>query len=224
MLVDSTVYTLFENIVLKNKFVSEIFEMKQSLQTKHGPLLYTVSKRKRQRSIRLRIMVSGAVSVTTPFRVKQSVVEEFIGTHTDWIFEKVGAILQNEHPMQVHEYFTYIESKSKKNHVHYVEKKQEALQIIKREVERVNTLYGFIYKDVRVKNQKTRWGSCSKQGVLNFNYKVAYLSPEARMYVVAHELCHLKEFNHKKVFWDLVKKAVPEYQRIRKQLKGGDTK
>ncbi len=198
--------------------------MKQSLQTKHGPLLYTVSKRKRQRSIRLRIMVSGAVSVTTPFRVQQRIVEEFVEKHADWIFEKVGNILQQESPIQTHEYFAYIERKSKKNRAQYMEKKQEALQIIKREVERVNALYGFTYKDVHVKNQKTRWGSCSKQGVLNFNYAVAYLNPEARMYVVAHELCHLKEFNHKKAFWDLVKKAVPEYQRIRKGLKGGDTK
>ena len=66
---------------------------------------------------------------------------------------------------------------------------------------------------------KTRWGSCSKKGTLNFNYKIALLSPELRDYIIVHELCHLGEFNHSSKFWLLVEKTVPNYKTLRKQIK-----
>jgi len=72
---------------------------------------------------------------------------------------------------------------------------------------------------VRFKNQKTRWGSCSQKGNLNFNWKLV-LAPMCIVdYVVAHELCHLIQMNHSKEFWQLVESQIPAYKERRKWLK-----
>ncbi len=73
---------------------------------------------------------------------------------------------------------------------------------------------------VSVRAQKTRWGSCSAKGNLSFNYKLMRFRQEVIDYVIIHELCHLKEMNHSKRFWNLVSSYCPEYKKLRKELKG----
>jgi predicted metal-dependent hydrolase len=80
-------------------------------------------------------------------------------------------------------------------------------------------LHGIKVGKIAIRNQKSRWGSCSKKGNLNFNYKLVFLSPELRDYVIVHEICHIKEFNHGEGFWSLVAEAVPDHRELRKQLK-----
>ncbi|MEO8637522.1 MAG: YgjP-like metallopeptidase domain-containing protein [Candidatus Taylorbacteria bacterium] len=77
----------------------------------------------------------------------------------------------------------------------------------------------FAWKNVRVRNQKSRWGSCSKNGNLHFNYKIVFLPPNLADYLVVHELCHLLELNHSQKFWDLVVLACPDYKKLRKTLR-----
>ena len=79
--------------------------------------------------------------------------------------------------------------------------------------------HGIVVGKIAIRNQRSRWGSCSRKGNLNFNYKVAFLSPEARDYVIVHELCHVKEFNHGRGFWELVGETVPEYKAIRRKMR-----
>ena len=79
-----------------------------------------------------------------------------------------------------------------------------------------------IYKEpfnkISIRNQKTRWGSCSKNGNLSFNYKIIFLSDNMINYIIIHELCHLKEFNHSNRFWDLVSSIIPDYKNIKKDI------
>ncbi|MCU0660293.1 MAG: M48 family metallopeptidase [Candidatus Pacebacteria bacterium] len=82
-----------------------------------------------------------------------------------------------------------------------------------------NKVYKFKFNKVSIKNQKTRWGSCSKRGNLNFNYKIALLPEKLAEYVVVHELCHLGQFNHSQKFWNLVAKTMPDYLDIKEELK-----
>ena len=82
----------------------------------------------------------------------------------------------------------------------------------------INGFYGFIVGRVSIRNQKSRWGSCSKKGNLNFNYRLALIPPSLADYVIAHELCHLKEFNHGKKFWELIEKTIPDHQLRRHAL------
>ena len=82
-----------------------------------------------------------------------------------------------------------------------------------------NVHYNLIWASVAIKSQKTRWGSCSRQGNLNFNWRLL-LAPSAILdYVVIHELCHLKEHNHAPAFWSLVGRACPDYRDHRRWLR-----
>jgi hypothetical protein len=76
---------------------------------------------------------------------------------------------------------------------------------------------------IRIKAQKTRWGSCSSKGNLNFNWHAIVAPPEVVDYLVVHEVCHLVHMNHSTAFWDLVASIRPNYREERDWLKKHDT-
>ncbi len=73
--------------------------------------------------------------------------------------------------------------------------------------------YGFSFNRLRIKHQKTRWGSCSAKGNINLNLRLMMAPDEAVDYVIIHELCHLRELNHSKEFWAQVENCCPEYRK-----------
>ena len=83
----------------------------------------------------------------------------------------------------------------------------------------VASLQGLKVGRITIRNQRSRWGSCSRHGNLNFNYKIAFLAPELRDYVIVHEICHIKEFNHGRDFWNLVGETTPNYLELRRKLR-----
>lgn len=101
----------------------------------------------------------------------------------------------------------------------YLLHKESARKLVHERLEYFNQFYGFKYNKVAIRNQKTRWGSCSKRGNLNFSYKLALLPPHLADYIIVHELCHLKEFNHSQAFWDLVAQQFLDHKELRKKLK-----
>ena len=78
---------------------------------------------------------------------------------------------------------------------------------------------GVSYGRVTVRNQQTRWGSCSAKGNLNFNWRLILAPEKCLEYVVIHELCHRREFNHSARFWDLVQRQMRDYQVWKDYLK-----
>ncbi len=78
---------------------------------------------------------------------------------------------------------------------------------------------GGSYTSITVRNQKTRWGSCSSSGTLSFNYRLIFAPPAVLDYVVVHELCHLTHMNHSRAFWDKVGAVMPDYKARRQWLK-----
>lgn len=94
-----------------------------------------------------------------------------------------------------------------------------AKQFIRDRVRFYNTYYDFSYRRISVKRMKTRWGSCSSKGNLNFNYHLYVLPIELVDYVVVHEMCHLAEQNHSKRFWSLVHRTIPDHKERRRQLR-----
>jgi predicted metal-dependent hydrolase len=101
----------------------------------------------------------------------------------------------------------------------YLRYKALALEFAKNRIVHFNSFYQFRVGKITIKNQKTRWGSCSKKGNLNFNYKIALLPEYLADYVIVHELCHLGQLNHSKKFWDLVNLTLPNYKKIKKEFK-----
>lgn len=78
---------------------------------------------------------------------------------------------------------------------------------------------GGTYTRITIRDQKTRWGSCSARGTLSFNWRLMLAPPAVLDYVVVHELCHLTHMDHSKAFWSLVESACPDYRTYRKWLK-----
>jgi predicted metal-dependent hydrolase len=101
----------------------------------------------------------------------------------------------------------------------YLREKEAARSLVHERIAFFNVHYKFAFGRITVRNQKTRWGSCSKKGNLNFNYRLVVIPPRLADYVIVHELCHLKEFNHGKAFWKLVAEMFPDHADARAQLR-----
>lgn len=101
----------------------------------------------------------------------------------------------------------------------YLKYKEKARSIAETRCEYYAKIYNFKYNKISIRNQKTRWGSCSRRGNLNFSYKIAILPEELSDYIIVHEICHLGQFNHSKDFWNLVAQTVPNYLKLKEDLK-----
>jgi predicted metal-dependent hydrolase len=169
---------------------------------------YTLRKSRRARRMRIAVYCDGSVVVTTPFNIKESVAERFVREKTNWLFSKIA-------------YFKQFKGKlvARHNYDHYLKYKTRAYDLVLERVKHFNNIYGYKFNKINIKNQKTRWGSCSKKGNLNFNYKILFLPSKIQDYIVMHELCHLKEFNHSRKFWNLVAKILPNHQEIKGDLR-----
>lgn len=82
-----------------------------------------------------------------------------------------------------------------------------------------HTKTGGSYTSVTVRNQKSRWGSCSSRGTLSFNYRLMFAPPNVLDYVVVHELCHLTHMNHSGDFWNMVERIMPDYRIYKNWLR-----
>lgn len=101
----------------------------------------------------------------------------------------------------------------------YLELKETARVLVHSRLDHFNLHYKFKYGRVSIRNQKSRWGSCSSKGNLNFNYKIVLLPPHLGDYIIVHELCHRGQFNHSQKFWSLVGEILPDYKKLQRELK-----
>lgn len=97
--------------------------------------------------------------------------------------------------------------------------REQAAPVIQREAEALSTKIGVRYKRLTIRDQRTKWGSCSRTGNLSFNWRLILFPPKVLRYVVIHELCHLKQFNHSPRFWQLVEQYDPHFQESIEWLK-----
>ena len=81
------------------------------------------------------------------------------------------------------------------------------------------TVYPFAHGQVRIKNTRRMWGSCSSKKNLNFNWRLVQLPTELADYVIVHELCHTVHLNHSRAFWELVGQILPDWDVRRAQLR-----
>ncbi|MBU4600563.1 M48 family metallopeptidase [Candidatus Parcubacteria bacterium] len=181
--------------------------MNRKIKLRNQSVGYTLRKSARARRMRLAVYCNGSFVATMPRGFSESMVEKFIIQKANWVISKL-------------EYFKQFKGRAfKNNHGHYLQNKDEALAFAKERIKYFNANNDFKFNRITVRNQKTRWGSCSKKGNLNFNYKILLLPGRIADYIIVHELCHLKEFNHSKKFWNLVAEIIPDYVGIKKELK-----
>jgi predicted metal-dependent hydrolase len=187
---------------------------------------YTLRLNPRSKSIRLAIKADGDFTVTAPPRISQTMIEHFIKLKGEWVVEKIehfNKLDKINNPSGSH--LAPVPRKTKAQQKaerarEYALLKTDALRIATEKVHYWNSFYNFKFNNISIKNQKTRWGSCSRNGNLNFNYKIAILPDKLADYLVVHEISHLGQFNHSAKFWALVAQTIPDYKNIRKELKG----
>jgi predicted metal-dependent hydrolase len=162
---------------------------------------YTIRSNSKSKKISIRVQEGGKISVTKPTRVPVRYIEGLVASKKDWIASQVDRMA----------------SKPKKLLSHYssadFEKyKDEAYNLVDAKISHFNKFYKYDIERVTIRNQSTRWGSCSRRKNLNFNYKIVLLPDELQDYIIVHELCHLSQMNHSKKFWDLVALQIPDYK------------
>jgi predicted metal-dependent hydrolase len=81
--------------------------------------------------------------------------------------------------------------------------------------------FGFTYRRLSIRRQRTRWGSCSTQGTISLNCCILFQPPEVLRYLLIHELSHTRHMNHSRAFWDCVGRCCPDYRKLDRQLLDG---
>ena len=107
----------------------------------------------------------------------------------------------------------------RRNRRQYLKVREDTRALVHARIGHFNGVYKFKLGKVFIKNHKSRWGSCSEKGNLNFNYKILFLPADIADYIIVHELCHLAEFNHSERFWGLVVRTIPDHKRRRRHLR-----
>jgi predicted metal-dependent hydrolase len=102
--------------------------------------------------------------------------------------------------------------------------RQQAERLIKQKADELCPRLGVTYVRLTVRGAKTRWGSCSQKGNINFNWKLMMAPEPVIDYVIIHELTHLKEMNHSKNFWKLVAEYCPQWRKQKRWLKEHESK
>ena len=136
----------------------------------------------------------GQVIVKAPIKLKEEYIQEFINKKSKWIYENVK---RYEKKPKIEE---KIEAKD-------IERLKE---IIEKSILKYSKTLQVIPNKIRIKDIKYAWGSCSSKKNITINLKLAKKDEKSIEYVVLHEMCHLKEMNHSKKFWNLVEKNMPD--------------
>ncbi len=182
--------------------------MQKTIKLQKENVDYTLRLNKRAKGLRLSVALGGMLTVTAPPTLGQNSIEQFILRKSRWVLDKLDYFRQ--FPKRV-----VISNKKR----HFAEHKGRALTLVQERLEHFHRFYHLEWNKISIRNQKSRWGSCSRKGNLNFNYKIVLLPQHLADYIIVHELCHLGVFNHSITFWDLVAKTLPDHRALRRELR-----
>lgn len=165
-----------------------------------------------RRSVGIIVKPGGEIIVRAPKRMPNPMILSFIREKESWIVKNY--LKQSKLPSAP-------DSEPKSPHTLALEKRYRnaAKEYIPKRVEYYHAFTGGQYTKITIRDQKTRWGSCSSNGTLSFSFRLMLAPPRVLDYVVVHELCHLTHMNHSKEFWNMVETILPDYKEHRKWLK-----
>ena len=169
-----------------------------------------------RRTMGLEVTADGRVKARVPNRTADAVVEKFVKERAGWIAEKY--LLQKAR--QEKQKLARGTRDYEQNPALEARYRELARAVIGQRVSYFAAKMGVTYGRISIRDQKTRWGSCSGRGNLNFNWKLVLMPPEVLDYVVVHELAHRKQMNHSPLFWAEVGRVLPDYESRRRWLEG----
>lgn len=153
---------------------------------------------------------SDGVTVRAPYRVDIKTIDAFVNSKEKWILKHLGRI---ENAKSEAEDLGEISPEKVKALA------KSALEYIPERVKYYAPVVGVSYGRITIRCQKTRWGSCSSKGNLNFNCLLMLAPANVIDSVIVHELCHIKQLNHSKAFYSEVGRVFPDYKECEKWLK-----
>jgi len=166
--------------------------------------------RSNRKSISIEVKKDLSIIVRVPYFMRNKDIEKFIDSKKEWIKKHLQLAQERSAEQNAENKFTNEEIK---------ELVQKAIDYIPQRIEYYSRIIGVDYGRITIRNQVSRWGSCSAKGNLNFNCLLMLTPPTVIDYVVVHELCHIKELNHSKKFWDEVEKILPDFREQKTWLK-----
>lgn len=172
-------------------------------------MTYQVIRSKRK-TMSLEVNRNGEVVVRVPLRVSEKTIEAFVLEHKAWIEKALVKVEKRK------EETGNVEKLTEEEFNALCEK---AMKVIPERVKYYAPEVGVTYGRITLRNQKTKWGSCSAKGNLNFNVLLMLMPDDVIDSIVVHELCHRKEMNHSKKFYDEVYRVFPKYDECHKWLK-----
>ena len=165
--------------------------------------LVLFEKSQRAKHINISVKLPSAIRVAIPKGISFEIAKKFVQTKEIWIKRTLNKVQQ------------HLNSSIKLNPV---EKNNAKIYLIRR-LEEIAQDNGFIYNKATIRNQKTRWGSCSGKNNLSLNIQLINLPHELIDYVIFHELVHTKVKNHSLVFWKKLDEFVGNAKSLNKELK-----
>ncbi len=181
--------------------------MHKNFQIKNSNISYSVIPSEKAKKVSIHISGDFLVSVRKPKHITYIQLQDLMSKN----IQVVTKLLEKARKRP--------QIKLETTHEEYKKTKDDVHEFFRYHVERENMYYNFVYENISIKKQKTRWGSCSSNKSLSLNFNISKLPLHLMRYVIVHELCHLKEMNHSKRFWDLVAIADPDYKLHNKELK-----
>lgn len=160
--------------------------------------------RSKRKSVELRVLSASRLQLRCPMLMPRLLIKHFLREREPWLLQRI-AQAENAPPA--------LDEKQ------LAELRRLAAKDLKERAQRLARLMGLSYGRISIRCQRSRWGSCSSKGNLNFNCLLMLCPEQVREYVVLHELCHLREMNHSPRFWAEVERYMPDYARWKLWLK-----
>lgn len=167
-----------------------------------------------RKTIAIQILRDGQIIVRSPAHCSRAYIDNFVKKKESWILKHLeqAKTLEEQKTAAGYKHPPLSEEKRKQ----YIE---IARDIFSRKTEYYAQIMRISYGRISIREQKTRWGSCSSKGNLNYNWRLILAPEEVLDYVIVHELAHRREMNHSKAFYDIVESVLPDYRKSRKWLR-----
>ena len=157
---------------------------------------------RRARRYVMRVRPDGDLRVTIPRGGSKAEALRFAERHMDWATRQRARVIEGRRPP----------AKDR-------ELRAQAAEALPPQLLALAAQHGLAVNRVTIRNQRSRWGSCSSRGHITLNFRLMLMPPEVREYILIHELMHLKQANHSIRFWRLVESACPGFREAERWLK-----
>jgi predicted metal-dependent hydrolase len=150
----------------------------------------------------MRVRADGALRVTIPRGGSQAEARRFAERHRDWALRQRAKALESKRPAHVEK-----------------ELKAQAQRELPPQLLTLAAAHGLTVNRITIRDQRSRWGSCSAKAHIALNYRLMLMPPEVREYILIHELMHIRQADHSRAFWRHVEAACPGFRDAERWLR-----